>query len=327
MAATDIAKLFDLSGQVACLTGGASGMGRSTGIVLAQAGATVILADINEAGLEETARFIEDTGGKASTVRCDVTNEAEVEALVAKAVADHGRLDIMGNIAGIPQQSLIVDTSEQMMDDLFAINLKGVFFGVKHAMKAMIPQKSGNIVNVSSGHHRQPRHRDLVPLRHVEGRGRHARQDRGQGGRPSRDPRQHHRPRHGDHRLHRASLARRRGATRFPGARMPSSRPPRNAAPSVSPATPTTSPTPSSISSPRPASSSRGRSSTPTAASPCPGSPDLPSGGVAKPPSLRGMRPAHTHGYGPLAAENRAAHGQWGWGQLKGTRRTEAILL
>ena len=151
MAADDIAKLFDLSGQVACLTGGASGMGRSTGIVLAQAGATVILADINEAGLDETARFIEDTGGKVSTVRCDVTNEAEVEALVAKAVADHGRIDIMGNIAGIPQQSLIVDTTEQMMDDLFAINLKGVFFGVKHALKAMIPQKSGNIVNVSSG--------------------------------------------------------------------------------------------------------------------------------------------------------------------------------
>ena len=151
MAAADIAKLFDLSGQVACVTGGASGMGRSTGIVLAQAGATVILADVNEAGLEETARLVEDTGGKVSTMRCDVTNEAEVEALVAKAVADHGRLDVMGNIAGIPQQSMIVDTTERMMDDLFAINLKGVFFGVKHAMKAMIPRKSGNIVNVSSG--------------------------------------------------------------------------------------------------------------------------------------------------------------------------------
>ena len=151
MAAVGIAKLFDLSGQVACITGAASGMGRGTGIVLAQAGATVILADINHAGLEETARLVEDAGGNASTMRCDVTNEAEVEALVAKAVHDHGRLDIMGNIAGIPQQSMIVDTTEQMMDDLFAINLKGVFFGVKHAMKAMVPQKSGNIVNVSSG--------------------------------------------------------------------------------------------------------------------------------------------------------------------------------
>ncbi len=151
MAVADIAKLFDLSGQVACLTGGAGGMGRSTGIVLAQAGATVILADINEAGLEETARFIEDAGGKASTVRCDVTNEAEVEALVAKAVTDHGRIDIMGNIAGIFQQSRIMDTTEQMMDDLFAINLKGVFYGVKHALNAMIPQKRGSIVNVSSG--------------------------------------------------------------------------------------------------------------------------------------------------------------------------------
>ena len=151
MAAAGIATLFDLSGQVACITGAASGMGRSTGIVLAQAGATVILADVNEAGLEETARLVAEADGNASTMRCDVRNEAEVEALVAKAVNEHGRLDIMGNIAGVFQQSRIPDTTEAMMDDHFAVNLKGVFFGVKHAMKAMIPQKSGNIVNVSSG--------------------------------------------------------------------------------------------------------------------------------------------------------------------------------
>ena len=151
MAAADIAKLFDLSGQVACITGAASGMGRSTGIVLAQAGATVILADVNEPGLEETARLVEEAGGSASTMRCDVANEAEVEALVAKAVAEHGRIDVMGNIAGVFQQSRIMDTSEAMMDDHFAVNPEGVFFGVKHVLKAMIPQKSGNIVNVSSG--------------------------------------------------------------------------------------------------------------------------------------------------------------------------------
>lgn len=151
MPTADFAKLFDLSGQVACLTGGASGMGRSTGIVLAQAGAKVILADINEAGLQETVRFIEDTGGEAEAIRVDVTKESEVEGLVKKAVSAHGRIDIMGNIAGIPQQSLIIDTTEKMMDDLFAINLKGVFFGTKHALKAMIPQKHGNIVNISSG--------------------------------------------------------------------------------------------------------------------------------------------------------------------------------
>ena len=204
MAAADIAKLFDLSGQVACLTGGASGMGRSTGIVLAQAGATVILADVNEAGLEETARFIEDAGGKASTVRCDVTNEAEVEALVAKAVADHGRIDIMGNIAGIPQQSLIVDTTEQMMDDLFAINLKGVFFGVKHALECDDSPEAGQHRQRLLGHHRLHRHRGLGPLRHVESRGRDAWQDRGGGRRAPRRACQHHRPRGSDHRLQRA---------------------------------------------------------------------------------------------------------------------------
>ena len=272
MAAADIAKLFDLSGQVACLTGGAGGMGRSTGIVLAQAGATVILADINEAGLEETARFIEDAGGKASTVRCDVTNEAEVEALVAKAVTDHGRIDIMGNIAGIFQQSRIMDTTEQMMDDLFAINLKGVFYGVKHALNAMIPQKRGSIVNVSSGiidftgtansalygmskaavamlgktaaaegAPHGVRVNTIAPGVVITGFSEHNWRDAE--GRKSRD------------------------------AGRPISRPPRSTPPSASSATPTTSPTPSSTSSLRPATSSPARSSAPTAASRCPGNP------------------------------------------------------
>ena len=211
MAATDIAKLFDLSGQVACLTGGASGMGRSTGIVLAQAGATVVLADINEAGLQETARFIEDTGGKVSTVRCDVTNEAEVEALVAKAVADHGRIDIMGNIAGIPQQSLIVDTTEQMMDDLFAINLKGVFFGVKHAPQGDDPAEIGQHRQRLLRHHRLPgtetwslygMSKAAVAMLSKTA----AKEGAAHGIRVNTIA-----PRHGDHRLHRAALARRRG--------------------------------------------------------------------------------------------------------------------
>ena len=151
MAAADIAKLFDLSGQVACLTGRRQRYGTQHRHRPRPSRRHRHPRRRQRGRLGRDRPLIEDAGGKASTVRCDVTNEAEVEALVAKAVTDHGRIDIMGNIAGIPQTSLIVDTTEQMMDDLFAINLKGVFFGVKHALNAMIPQKRGNIVNVSSG--------------------------------------------------------------------------------------------------------------------------------------------------------------------------------
>lgn len=147
----EINRLFDLSGRVAALTGGASGIGRATAVVLASAGANVVLGDVDEPGMAETARFIEDTGGKAVSIRTDVTKSADVEALVQKAVAEFGRLDIMGNIAGIPQESLVVDTTEEELDRVLAINLKGVYFGCQSAMRVMIPQRSGNIINISSG--------------------------------------------------------------------------------------------------------------------------------------------------------------------------------
>ena len=252
-------------------------MGRSTGIVLAQAGATVILADINEPGLEETARLVEQAGGNASTMRCDVTNEAEVEALVAKAVHDHGRLDIMGNIAGIPQQSMHRRHHRAMMDDHFAINLKGVFFGVKHAMKAMVPRKSGNIVNVSSGIIDFPG----APGAALYGMSKAAVAMLGKTAAAEGAP-------HGvrvntiapgvvitgfsEHNWRDAA-----GPRDVPARKEAYIRAAEENTPSAWSATPTTSPTPSSTSSPRPATSSPARSSAPTAASKCPGSRRSPS--------------------------------------------------
>ncbi|MEE9284801.1 MAG: SDR family oxidoreductase [Dehalococcoidia bacterium] len=147
----DINRLFDLSGRVAAVTGGASGIGRATAVTLANAGASVVLGDIDEPGMAETARFIEDTGGKAVTLRTNVAKADDVEALVQKAVAEFGRLDIMGNVAGIPHESLVVDTKEEDLDRVLAVNLKGVYFGCQSAMRVMIPQRSGNIINISSG--------------------------------------------------------------------------------------------------------------------------------------------------------------------------------
>ena len=147
----DTSKLFDLSGQTAALTGAASGIGRSTAITLASAGANVVLGDIDEAGLKETARYIEDTGGRCVTVRTDVTKRDDLRGLVQRAVSEFGQLDIMGNIAGVPVEAMVVDMTEEILDRSLNINLKGVVYGCQEAMAVMTPRRSGNIINIASG--------------------------------------------------------------------------------------------------------------------------------------------------------------------------------
>src|SRR3954469_11073674 len=94
--------LFDLSGKVAVLTGVASGIGKATALRLSSAGATIVGGDIDDAGAEATAKEIMGEGGKAVTQRVDVTRRAEIDALLDRAQSEFGRVDIMGNIAGIP---------------------------------------------------------------------------------------------------------------------------------------------------------------------------------------------------------------------------------
>ncbi|MBV9663399.1 MAG: SDR family NAD(P)-dependent oxidoreductase, partial [Actinobacteria bacterium] len=116
---------FRVDGKVAVVTGAASGIGRASAVALANAGATVVCGDLDEAGLQETANQI---GGATATQRTDVTKEADVAALVALAVDTHGRLDVMANVAGIIVNNRIVDTTEEELDKVLSVNLKGVFF-------------------------------------------------------------------------------------------------------------------------------------------------------------------------------------------------------
>jgi len=142
---------FDLTDRVAVLTGAASGIGRATALVLSGAGATVVLGDVDGPGVETTVKEIDRRGGTAVGVEMDVSRRADVDALVARATGDYGRIDVMGNIAGVRSEGPVVDITDGEFDRVFDINLRGVFYGCQAALRAMIPQGSGNIINISSG--------------------------------------------------------------------------------------------------------------------------------------------------------------------------------
>ncbi len=143
--------MSSLDGKVALVTGAASGIGRASSLALAQAGATVVAADVDEDGLAETAQRIEKAGGRAQTTRCDVTQEADVEQAVETALEVDGHLDIAHNNAGIEGPlAKLTDVSVEDFDRVIAVDLKGVFLGLKHQIPVMADQGSGSIINTAS---------------------------------------------------------------------------------------------------------------------------------------------------------------------------------
>jgi 3-oxoacyl-[acyl-carrier protein] reductase len=150
-AVSRVQELFDLTDQVAVLTGVGSGIGKATARLLAVAGATIVGGDIDEAGAQATADEIKADGGTATVRRTDVTQRSDVDALVDLAASEHGRVDIVGNIAGIPHNKLVADCTDEEFERILAINLKSVFYGCQAALRHMIPQGSGKIVNIASG--------------------------------------------------------------------------------------------------------------------------------------------------------------------------------
>src|SRR5258707_15802142 len=139
------------AGKVAFITGATSGIGQATAITFAQEGASVVVADISEEGVQQTVRLIEELGSRALAVTCDVRKADDVKAAVNQAVTAVGRIDAAFNNAGVEQPyGAIADVTEEEWDRIVAINLRGVFLCMKYQVPIMLKQGGGAIVNTSS---------------------------------------------------------------------------------------------------------------------------------------------------------------------------------
>ena len=142
---------ISFEGKVALVTGAASGLGLATAQAFAEAGASVVLADWNEKEAQAAAKGLADQGFKTLAIACDVSDDAQVEAMVKKTVAEFGRLDAAYNNAGI--QNVLAETADSPRDDydrVMGVNLRGVWSCMKFELQVMRQQGSGAIVNCSS---------------------------------------------------------------------------------------------------------------------------------------------------------------------------------
>jgi NAD(P)-dependent dehydrogenase (short-subunit alcohol dehydrogenase family) len=140
-----------LENKIALVTGGSSGIGRSSAIKLASAGAKVVIADVNKVGGEETLDLIHKEGGESVFIYTDVSQPSQVEKLVIRAVEMYGRLDYAHNNAGILGEiGPIVECSVENWERVIATNLTGVWLSMKYELSVMLKQRQGVIVNTSS---------------------------------------------------------------------------------------------------------------------------------------------------------------------------------
>ncbi|WP_157215222.1 glucose 1-dehydrogenase [Flavisphingomonas formosensis] len=143
--------MADFEGKVALVTGAGSGIGRATAELFAARGAKVVVSDVSAKAGEETVAQIKAKGGEASFVACDVSDEAQVKAMVAHAVSTYGRLDHAVNNAGIDPE--LVPEAEWRLDHfdkIMGVNVRGVFLCMKEEIAQMLKQGGGTIVNIGS---------------------------------------------------------------------------------------------------------------------------------------------------------------------------------
>lgn len=140
-----------LEGKIALITGSGRGIGRASALRFAAEGATIVVSDLDAGNAEETTRLVAEAGGRAICHPADVTDSAQVDALVDRAVAEFGRLDIMWNNAGGALPETTHDVSDEKFRQVVALNMDGVFYGTRAALRVMVPQNSGCILITTSG--------------------------------------------------------------------------------------------------------------------------------------------------------------------------------
>jgi len=142
--------VFNLSGKIAVVTGGGSGIGRAIASTFARQGATVVVLDLDEAAARDTADAIAAGGGRADGGACDVADGVSVRGAFDRLVRDHRRLDILVNNAGVAHVGTIEQTPEEDFDRLYRVNVKGVYLCSQAAVPVMVRQGGGVILNMAS---------------------------------------------------------------------------------------------------------------------------------------------------------------------------------
>ncbi|MGW8888811.1 SDR family NAD(P)-dependent oxidoreductase [Streptomyces sp. NPDC055749] len=139
---------YDLTGRSAFVTGAASGIGRASAVLLAEAGATVHCADLDEKGLRTTHHLITGSGGTAHTHPLDVTDRSQVRSAVARA----GEVDILAAIAGIMHTSSVLDTEDEDFDRVLSVNFKGVLYACQEVARSLVARSApGSLITMASG--------------------------------------------------------------------------------------------------------------------------------------------------------------------------------
>jgi NAD(P)-dependent dehydrogenase (short-subunit alcohol dehydrogenase family) len=142
---------MDFTGKVALITGGGGGIGRATALGFALRGAKVMVVDADAAAAQATVDVVAQRGGTCSCIQADVTQSAAVQAYVQKTLDTYGRIDCFFNNAGIEGKVMpIHEYDEAVFDRVIAVNLKGVFLGLRHVIPVMLGQGGGTIVNTAS---------------------------------------------------------------------------------------------------------------------------------------------------------------------------------
>lgn len=139
-----------LKGKVAIITGGSSGIGQATALLFAKEGAKVVIAARRPEAGNRTVNMIKKKGGKAIFIKTDVAKESDVKNLIKETVKRFKKIDILFNNAGIELSKPVTETSAEELAKVLDVNLKGVFYGCKHAIPYMIKNKGGSIINTAS---------------------------------------------------------------------------------------------------------------------------------------------------------------------------------